>query len=240
MADLLPPLEIEFRIALLPPISRGAHLDGPLLHARRLVDLWKIDDGDHVLLAQGFRLLDVETVAGAIFRRCGIMDCPGDARYWTFPTLEDLLPELRETAWRAMQGGGLSVEAIKGVRGNRYRTVLPAELPRLTPDWELSRLMLDGRDEFINVRVRRTPAEPVKKAWRAKPSLAELKLVIVDIALGYPQAQERPETRPSFEEVWIKLRAHFETEIPRDDVRKALDVAPHLKRGRGQHGKSQS
>lgn len=84
------------------------------------------------------------------------------------------------------------------------------------------------------------PIGPVKKAWRAKPSLAELKLVIVDIALGYPQAQERPETRPSFEEVWIKLRAHFETEIPRDDVRKALDVAPHLKRGRGQHGKSQS
>jgi hypothetical protein len=34
-------LELELRIALLPPISRAAHLGGPVLHARRLVQLWR-------------------------------------------------------------------------------------------------------------------------------------------------------------------------------------------------------
>ena len=38
--------ELEFRIALLPPISRGTHLDGPHLHARRLVEMWKIASDD--------------------------------------------------------------------------------------------------------------------------------------------------------------------------------------------------
>ena len=51
MAGLLPLAELEFRIALLPAISRGAHLAGPALHAQRLVELWKADDADAVPLA---------------------------------------------------------------------------------------------------------------------------------------------------------------------------------------------
>src|SRR5262249_58306496 len=176
MVDSLPLAELEFRIALLPAISRGAHLAGPTLHARRLVELWKVDDNDDVPLAQAFRLLDTEAVAGAILRTVMAGEYPGDRRHWIFPPLADLLPELQELAWQAMLDGALLVEAIKGVRGTRPRVVLLAELPRLRPDWRLSRLVRvgcdgcdgeigrGGRDEFIDVRVRRPPAEPVKKA----------------------------------------------------------------------------
>lgn len=38
---MLPLAELELRISLLPPISRGAHLDGPTLQAERLVELWR-------------------------------------------------------------------------------------------------------------------------------------------------------------------------------------------------------
>jgi hypothetical protein len=62
----LPLAEIEFRLALLPPISRSAHLAGPKLHAERLIALWKADG--EIALAEAFRLLDVETVAGVILR----------------------------------------------------------------------------------------------------------------------------------------------------------------------------
>lgn len=68
MSKLLPWTELGFNILLLPPISRGAHLDGPLLHAQRLVELWQLDSNDDIPLAQAFRLLDVETIAGAILR----------------------------------------------------------------------------------------------------------------------------------------------------------------------------
>ena len=62
----LPLAEIEFRVAVLPPISRGAHLAGPQLHAERLIELWRTDDD--VPLAEAFRVLNVETVAGVIWR----------------------------------------------------------------------------------------------------------------------------------------------------------------------------
>ena len=41
MAEPIPLAELELRIALLPPIGRAAHLAGPTLHARRLVQLWR-------------------------------------------------------------------------------------------------------------------------------------------------------------------------------------------------------
>src|SRR5262249_4416231 len=91
MADLLGAAELELRIALLPPISRGVHLGGPALHARRLVELWRVDDNDDILLAQAFRLLDTSVVEGAIFRTAVAKDYPDDWRYWTLPPLEDLL-----------------------------------------------------------------------------------------------------------------------------------------------------
>jgi len=43
---------LAFEIAMLPPISRGAHLDGPRLHAERLVALWRNDND--VPLAEAF------------------------------------------------------------------------------------------------------------------------------------------------------------------------------------------
>jgi hypothetical protein len=41
MADPIPLAELELRILMLPPVSRGAHLGGPAIHARRLVQLWR-------------------------------------------------------------------------------------------------------------------------------------------------------------------------------------------------------
>jgi hypothetical protein len=241
MADLLAPAEPELCIALLPPISRGAHLDGPILYAQRLVELWKVDNDD-VLLAQAFRLLEVEAVAGAILRTSVAGNGEsGDSRHWHFPIFQDLLPELRELSWQAMLDGRLLVEGIKGVRGKRYRAVLPAELPRRRPHWELSRLCLGKRDEFINVRVRRAPAEPAKQTWRDKPSKTELEAFVKDIALGFPEARDHPETRPTFEYLQAQANARFGMEVPRDDLRAAVDeAAPYLKRSPGQHGRKKS
>jgi hypothetical protein len=269
MADLVPPIELELRIALLPPISRGANLGGPLLYAEQLVGIWKIDDGDDVPLAQAFRLLDAEAIAGAIWRTLNAKDqssdvryrhLPGledllsevrelpdselvegviwrslevgkyhsdDPRYWYFPPLDDLLPELRELSWRAMLDGTLLAEAIKGVRGKRHRAVLPAELPRLTPDWELSRLCRGTSDEFIEVHVRRPPAEPVKKAWRKRPDKSALKAAMTGIARGY-----QPDAQPSLNEIWNALKGRLGPNVTRQQARDALkDYAPHL-RGR--------
>jgi hypothetical protein len=41
LAEPIPFAELELRIALLPRISRAAHLGGPAIHARRLVQLWR-------------------------------------------------------------------------------------------------------------------------------------------------------------------------------------------------------
>jgi hypothetical protein len=226
--------ELELRIALLPPISRGAR-DGSLLHARRLIELWPVADGDDVPLTEAFRFLDAEAVARAIRRTLYLSDkeYPNDRRHWYFPCLGDLLPELRERVWQLTLDGVLTIEAIPGVRGKRHRVVLPAELPRLTPDWELSRLILSGVDEFIDVRARRAPAEPIKKAWRKKPSRGDIKTAMLDIAKGYPAG-----AHPSESELWGALKARLGS-VTQKQARAALnDYAPHLKGRRGHRSTS--
>jgi len=224
-------LDLELRIALLPPISLSARFAGPRLYARRLVKLWKVDDGASVPLAESFRLLSSKAIAGVILRTLATKDYAGDQRYWTFPPLADLLPELRDLSWQEMLVGTVQVEAIKGVRGKRHRTLLPAELPRLSPDWTLSRLTLDGRDEFIAVQVRRAPAEPVKDTWRARPSRADIQAAMETTAQTYP-----PGATPSFQDIWNALKERLACpDLPRQVARDALrDYAPQL---RGQRGR---
>ena len=230
------------RIALLPPISRGAlvseerparALAGPWLHAERLVELWKTDGV--VALAEAFRLLDVEAVAGVILRTAvaGDYDNKGDLRHWHFPPFTDLLPPLREAAWQEALAGKLVLEAIKGVRGKRHRTILPAELPRLIPDWELARFTLGDRDEFTAVRVRRPSAEPVKATWREQIPEKALENAMKDIARAY-EGKARPLEKDIVKEMRNRLRR---PDLPRDVIRGALkNYAPQLKRGRGEHG----
>jgi hypothetical protein len=222
----IPLAELAFRILILPPIPRGAHLVGPDWHARRLVELWQVTESD-VLLADAFRLLDVNAVAGAILRGTVELKHEGDPRYWTFPTLEKLLPELRELAWQRMLAGSLLVEGIS-IRGKRHRSVLPTELPRLTPDWELSRLTQGGRDEFIEVRIQRAPDEPpAKKTWREKPSNAQVESALADIAKGYPAGAQ-----PAADEVLDKIRKRLGPEVTRSQVRAALKKSVlHGRRG---------
>jgi hypothetical protein len=129
----------------------------------------------------------------------------------------------------------LLTEAIKSVRGKRYRILLPAELPRLTPDWELSRLTLSGRDDFIDVRVRRVPAEPVKKAWRGRPDKAAVKDAMKAVAKAYPL-----DAQPPFSEIQNKLEKIL-PEVTRKVARDALkQYAPHLVGRRGYRSKSKS
>jgi len=233
MAEAISLAELAHRILILPPISRGTHFAGPNCgpeqHARRLVELWLVPESDHVLLAEAFRLLDVNAVADAILRSMVELEREGDPRYWTFPTLEELLPKLRELAWQRMLSASLVVEGIKGIRGKRHRSVLPAELPRLTPDWELSRLTQGDRDEFIEVRVQRTSAKPpVKKAWRNKPSNADVRSALAEIAKGYP-----PDARPAEKEILRKVRDHrLGSGATRSQVRAALKTSSlHGRRG---------
>lgn len=234
MAELLPWAELEFRIALLPPVSRGI-FRGPWLHAARLIDLWKVDEVDDVPLAQAFRLLDETTVAGVILRTLVAEEHSGDERHWHFPSLNDLLPELRGLSWQAMLNGTLPVEAIKGVRGKRYRAVPPVELPRLRPDWELSRLIVGTRDEFIDVRVRRIAAEPIKKAWRKKPANRDVEAAMVEIAKIYP-----PGARPGEAEIWAKLKGCL-GDVTREQARNTLAKrAPHLQGQRGYRSKGKT
>jgi hypothetical protein len=231
----LPLAELELHIALLPPISRVAHLDGPRLHAKRLVALWRPDD--EVSLAEAFRLLDVETVVGVILRatieREERDDCRRDPRHWHFPPFANLLPSLREAAWQKALAGKLVLEAIKSVRGKRHRTILPAELPRQIPDWELARLILGDRDEFIAVRVRRPPAESVKATWREQIPEKALENAMQDIALAH-EGKTRPREKDIVKEMRDRLRR---PDLPRDVILEALkNYAPQLKRGRGEHG----
>src|SRR5262249_10844109 len=145
---------------------------------------------------EAFRLLGSKAIAGVIVRTLALKDYPGDGRHWTFPPLVDLLPELLATAWAAALDGTLLVEGIKGERGKRHLAVLPAELPRLTPDWDLSRLRRGERDEFIDVRGWGAPAEPSKKAWRGnKPSAAAVRDAVRKIADQHP-ADTPPPSEP--------------------------------------------
>ena len=241
MADDPGLIDLETTILLLPSISRGAHLDGPILHARNLIELWKLDSpSDAVPLTLAFRLLDVEAVARAVYRAAAAKDYSSRPWDWDLPGAEAPLSELRAIVWRAMLAGTLITEGVKGTRGKRYRTVLPTELPRLRPDMRLSRLCSGDCDEFIGVRVRRAPAEPIKQTWRSKPSETALQAFIEGIASNYPDARDRPETRPLFEDLHDKVNAHFGVTVPRDDLRAALDKVPQLKRERGRHGRSRS
>jgi hypothetical protein len=81
-----------------------------------------VAENDHVLLAEAFRLLDADAVAGAVLRGTVELEREGDPRYWTFPTLEELLPALRELAWQRVLAGNLLVEGIEGIRGKRHRS----------------------------------------------------------------------------------------------------------------------
>jgi hypothetical protein len=232
MAEAIPLAELALRVLVLPPISGGTHFAGPNCgpeqHARRLVQLWQVAESDHVLLAEAFRLLDVNAVTGAISRGMVELERESNSRYWTFPTLEELLPALRELAWQRMLAGDLLVEGIKGIRGKRHRSVLLAELPRLSPKWELSRLTQGGRDEFIEVRVQRTPAELLKKAWREKPSDTDVRSALADVAKSYS-----PGARPAEKEILGKVRDHrLGSGATREQVRDALKTSPlHGRRG---------
>jgi hypothetical protein len=230
MAKAIPLAELALQITFLPPISRGAHLAGPQLHADRLIELWKVADGDHVPLAEAFRLLDAEDIEGAIWRVTVARKRKHDPRYWTFPEIEELLPKLDKLAWQGMLAGTLLLKAIKGVHGKRYRTVLSAELPRLVPDWQLSRLVLSGRDEFIDVRVQRAATEPVKKAWRKPYTDDELKPATEALAKTY-----EPGKQPAFKDFWDALKKAL-PDITREQAHDALQqFAPHLRGRRGYH-----
>ena len=130
MAEPIPFAELELRIALLPRVSRGAHLGAPAIHAKRLVELWKIEAGDDVPLEQAFRLLDGKTVARAIFRTALMSenDYPNDPVYWPPPPLGDLLPELQTAVWQALIDDELRIEAIRYARGKigKKRSLGPA------------------------------------------------------------------------------------------------------------------
>ena len=230
----LPLAEIEFQLAALPPISRGAHLAGPKLHAERLIAAWKADGA--VALADAYQLLDVKTVAGVILRTVMAGDYDQDPSYWHFPPVADLLPPLREVAWQKILAGEFVLEAIKGVTGRQHRPLVPALLPRLTPDWELSRLIRDGRDEYIEVRVRPMPATDIPRPWQEKPSREDAEAAARDIAKAYPQPAQL-----SFKEFLAELKKRLGPNVTKRLALEVLETcAPHLKGRPGIKSKSPS
>ena len=178
--DGLPLAEIEARLMLLDllePISRGTHLagprSGPRLYAEHLVEAWKADGA--VTLGAAYQLLDVKMVAGVILRAVAAEDYDqDDPSYWPFPPVADLLAPLREVAWQEILAGNLVLEAIPGVTGREHRPLAVTELPRLAPDFELSRLTRDGRDEFIDVRVHPMSATDIPPSPDAAASQGNL------------------------------------------------------------------
>jgi hypothetical protein len=226
--EVLGGAEIELRIALLPPISRGAHLAGPRLHAERRVELWKADG--EVALAEVFRLLDVETVAGVILRTVTANEYEGDPRHWHFPPFIDLLPPLRAAAWQALLDGRLVLMGVKGITGRRHQPLAPALLPRLTPDWELSRLMRAGQDAWFEVRVRPIPAIDIPRPWQPKPAPEAIEFAAKEIAEAHPP----PDGQLSFANFWAALKAKAGVGVSKRQALAALNTyAPHL---RGQPG----
>jgi hypothetical protein len=201
------------------------------LHAERVVELWKADGA--IALTGAFRLLDVGTVAGVILRTVVAGDYDkGDSRHWHFPPFADLLPPLREAAWQEILAGTFVLEAVKGMAGRRHYPLVPALLPRLTPDWELSRLTRDGRDEYIEVRVRPMPATDIPRPWRAeKPSPDAIAATTKEIAKANP----RPALL-SLAKFWAALKDHLGPSVTRKQARDALKKhAPHLQGRRGYH-----
>lgn len=230
MADPIPLPELEIRIAGLPPVSRGAHLGAPAIYAARLAAIWRVDGADDVELGQAFRLLDEAAVAGAILRAAV---ANGDPRHWPLPPLADLLVELREAAWQAALAGDLLVAGVRGLRGTRPRAILARELPGLTPDWELSRLVSGSAGVFFAVRVRRPPTEPAPApaTRRRRWARAVVKPAMEAVAAEYPLG-----VQPAFPEIWRKLKGRLGDDLPRAVAKKALkDYAQRLTLGQGQH-----
>ena len=227
MADDPGQVDLEFLTLLLPRllrVSRAAHLAGAALHARALIDLWRLDgEADTIPLTLAFRLLDdVETVEGAIARAAEEDGFPGGADTWGIPNAWTLLIGLRVCCWQAICDGTLQVEAIKGLRGTKRRPVPPAELQGLVPDFILSRLLRNGRDEFVDVRVRRAPPKPTQAAIRA---------AVGKIARRYRLPGAR---HPSLAEFREQLSAELGIDVPKQMAQAALQAhAPDLRLGRG-------
>src|SRR5215471_14156326 len=222
MADDPGQVDLEFLMLLLPRlprVSRAAHLAGAALHARALIDLWRLNGEADVPLTLAFRLLDdVETVEGAIARAAEEDGFPGGADTWGIPNAWTLLIGLRACCWQAICDGTLLVEAIKGLRGTKHRTVLPAELQHLVPDWILSRFLRNGRNEFVDVRVRRAPPELAQDAIRA---------AVEKIARPYRLPGAR---HPSLAEFQEQLSAELGVDVSRGMAQVALQTyAPDLR-----------
>jgi hypothetical protein len=209
---------------------------------------------DDVPLSQAFRLLDVEAVARAISRTALISDndYPNDPIHWPLPPLNDLLPELHDAVWQALLDSELQIEAIPYERGKtgKIPCVIPSiELARLSPDWKLSRLCRGDLDEFVEARVRRAPADtPVETSTeppvepeppaetsdeaprRQRPSRAQLKAAMEEIAQGYPKDAHPPPFKEI--EAALKIRHPGAT---RSQLREV--VAKHAPQLHGERGR---
>jgi len=146
-------------------------------------------------------------------------------RYWTFPEFDQLLPALRDLAWKDICAGRLVIEAVRGLREKGARRVVATiHLQRLAPDWELSRLCRDADDVFVDVCVRR----PIMEApGDQPPSQDELRAAIRKIAEAHSGESA------AFAQVHVELNALLGREVPRDIARVALDYAPGLRRRPG-------
>jgi hypothetical protein len=101
-------------------------------------------------------------------------------------------------------------------------------LPRLTPDYELSRLTTDGHDVFVDVRVGRVP--PIKKAWRERPHDRDVGAAMDDIAKGLT-----PGARLSDSDALKALRGRLGVSVTRGQARNALKKYPNIRFQRGRH-----
>jgi hypothetical protein len=207
-----------FRLGLaldvLPPSPRSVT---PLKVAQGLAEFlteWWQTGGDFVSLAQAFRLLPAETVAGVVLR--ALAEIQGtDPRYWSLPALDTLLPLLRVAAWQELIGGGsLLLEAVPA-NASRHRVLSPLDLPWLIPDFSGSRLLHDGRVAYAEARVRRVPV-PVER-WRKRPSEEEQKEIRIAI-------ENILSTNPGIigGELETKLYKHFDGKVIRTVLRAAI------------------
>jgi hypothetical protein len=226
------PGDLDFQIALIPPVSRSVGIAGRTaaiaLYAQQLFTLWKVAEGNGVPLSQAFRLLSVQAVQIATSRTMVEIEHP--AGLWRFPVIAELLPELQTAAWEAMLDGSVAVDGIPAIRGKRRRIIPADELTRYCSDWAAARLTKDGHDVFIDVTVRRPPTVPVN--WRDWPR-DRLETVVQEVERTFPAGAQ-----PSFDrEVLPALRAQIPG-LPRDAARSAVrEYAPRLigRRGHRRH-----